>query len=133
MARESLATAQSLVETILNEQQHDRDLLQGMLNHSHRMIESLQSLLEREDQKLETEFQKKKAAARKLFRELISNEEERSDMLSDQLAAVEGQPNISQIVADGVTKPKLADAVGESSSPDVDNQEGESLEQQCVS
>ena len=85
MARLSLETAQALVETIAQEQQQDRKILQTMLDHSTEMVGALNGMLLQEEDKLEAEFRDRKNSLRAMFEQLITNEQDRSERLAQQL------------------------------------------------
>jgi len=101
MARISLETAQALVETIAQEHQQDRKILQTMLDHSTEMVGALNEMLVQEQDKLEAEFRDRKNSVRTMFEQLITNEQDRSERLAQQLTDLTGdvsmRPRVSEV------------------------------------
>ena len=101
MARISLETAQALVETIAQEHQQDRKILQTMLDHSTEMVSALNDMLVQEQDKLEAEFRDRKNSVRTMFEQLITNEQDRSERLAQQLTDLTGdvtaRPRVSEV------------------------------------
>lgn len=101
MARVSLETARALVETIAHEHQQDRKILQTMLDHSTDMVSALNDMLVQEQDKLEAEFRDRKNSVRVMFEQLITNEQDRSERLAQQLADLSGdavsRPRVSEV------------------------------------
>ncbi|MEM8647230.1 MAG: hypothetical protein AAGF86_12910, partial [Pseudomonadota bacterium] len=60
MARISLKTAQALVDTIADEHQQDRKILQTMLDHSTEMVGALNEMMLQEQDKIELEYRDRK-------------------------------------------------------------------------
>ena len=100
MARLSLETAQALVETIAQEQQQDRKILQTMLDHSTEMVGALNGMLVQEEDKLEAEFRDRKNSLRTMFEQLITNEQDRSERLAQQL---------TDLSSDAATRPRVTE------------------------
>jgi hypothetical protein len=90
MARTSIETAQQVIETLLNEQNRDRDNLQRMLVHSEKMSEHLIRMRDEEVQRVETEASDRKAAIHKMFASLLTVEDERRQRLNPQIADIAG-------------------------------------------
>lgn len=90
MARTSIETAHQVIETLLNEQNRDRDNLQRMLVHSEKMSEHLTRMRDEEVQRVETEAAERKAAIHKMFASLLTVEEERRQRLNQQIADIAG-------------------------------------------
>ncbi len=86
MARISLKTAQALVDTIADEHQQDRKILQTMLDHSTEMVGALNEMMLQEQDKIELEYRDRKASVQTLFEQLITNERDRSERLAQQLS-----------------------------------------------
>ncbi|NNF78293.1 MAG: hypothetical protein HKN05_09730 [Rhizobiales bacterium] len=101
MARISLETAQALVETIAQEHQQDRKILQTMLDHSTEMVSALNEMLVQEQDKLEAEFRDRKNSVRAMFEQLITNEQDRSERLAQQLTDLSGdvvaRPRVTKV------------------------------------
>ncbi|MCP5082295.1 MAG: hypothetical protein GY948_11425 [Alphaproteobacteria bacterium] len=101
MARISLETAQALVETIAHEHQQDRKILQTMLDHSTEMVGALNEMLAQEQDKLEIEFRDRKNSVRAMFEQLITNEQDRSERLAQQLTDLSGdvaaRPRVTEV------------------------------------
>lgn len=101
MARISLETAQALVETIAQEHQQDRKILQTMLDHSTEMVGALNEMLAQEQDKLEAEFRERRTSVRTMFEQLITNEQDRSERLAQQLTDLSGEvvsrPRVSEL------------------------------------
>ncbi len=91
MARLSLKTAQALVDTIAEEHQQDRRILQTMLDHSTEMVSALNDMLIQEQDKIEAEFRERKSSIGAMFEQLITNEQDRSDRLMQQLSDLSGE------------------------------------------
>ncbi|MEM8687901.1 MAG: hypothetical protein AAGF81_11265 [Pseudomonadota bacterium] len=86
MARISLKTAQALVDTIADEHQQDRKILQTMLDHSTEMVGALNEMMLQEQDRIEHEYRERKASVQTLFEQLITNERDRSERLAHQLS-----------------------------------------------
>ena len=86
MARISLKTAQALVDTIADEHQQDRRILQTMLDHSTEMVGALNEMMLQEQDKIELEYRDRKSSVQALFEQLITNERDRSERLAQQLS-----------------------------------------------
>lgn len=103
MARLSLKTAQALVDTIAEEHQQDRRILQTMLDHSTEMVNALNDMLIQEQDKLEAEFRERKSSVRAMFEQLITNEQDRSERLAQQLTDLSGEvvsrPRVTEVVS----------------------------------
>lgn len=104
MARISLKTAQALVDTIAEEHQQDRKILQTMLDHSTEMVSALNDMLAQEQDKIEAEFRERKNSVRAMFEQLITNEQDRSERLAQQLTDLSGE-TASQLRVSEVTQP----------------------------
>ncbi len=107
MARISLKTAQALVDTIAEEHQQDRKILQTMLDHSTEMVSALNEMLAQEQDKIEAEFRERKNSVRTMFEQLITNEQDRSERLAQQLTDLSGEA-ASQLRVSEVTQPDYA-------------------------
>jgi DNA-binding protein H-NS len=91
MARSSIESAKNVINTLLNEQERDRENLSRMLIHCEKMTEHLQMLRDEEEHRIDAEGQERKQALRKMFNQLISIEQERRDRLSAHIADLDGQ------------------------------------------
>lgn len=100
MARISLKTAQALVDTIAEEQQQDRKILQTMLDHSNEMVLALNDMLTQEQDKIEAEFRDRKSSVHAMFDQLITNEQDRSERLAQQLTDLTADPLSSPRVSE---------------------------------
>ena len=76
MARISIESAKSIIGTLLNEQERDRDNLQRMLSHSQKMSEALALMRDQEEHRIDTEAAERKANLRRLFGQLLAVEDE---------------------------------------------------------
>jgi hypothetical protein len=90
MARISIESAKSIIGTLLNEQERDRDNLQRMLSHSQKMSEALALMRDQEEHRIDTEAAERKANLRRLFGQLLAVEDERKERLALQIAEIEG-------------------------------------------
>ncbi len=109
MARVSLETAKIVIDSLMVEQERDREALRRMMSHTVKMTEVLQSMREQEEQRMDAELAERKAALGKMFDQLIAAEEERKDRLSRHIADIDGE----ELLEDGP-------AVGRDSSVPVD-------------
>jgi hypothetical protein len=91
MARSSIETAKNVINTLLSEQERDRENLNRMLIHCEKMAEHLQMLRDDEEHRIDAESQERKQALRKMFNQLISIEQERRDRLAAHIADLDGQ------------------------------------------
>lgn len=107
MARISLKTAQALVDTIAEEHQQDRKILQTMLDHSTEMVSALNEMLAQEQDKIEAEFRERKNSVRTMFEQLITNEQDRSERLAQQLTDLSAEAASGLRVSE-VTQPDYA-------------------------
>src|SRR3954451_17725003 len=95
MARTSVESAKNVITTLLNEHERDRGNLQRMLAHSEKMTEYLQMMRDEEEHRIDAEASERKAAARKLFGQLIGIEEERKERIALHIADIDGQKILS--------------------------------------
>jgi hypothetical protein len=91
MARSSIESAKNVINTLLSEQERDRENLNRMLVHCEKMTEHLQMLRDEEEHRIDAEGNERKQALRKMFNQLISIEQERRDRLSAHIADLDGQ------------------------------------------
>ena len=91
MARSSIESAKNVINSLLSEQERDRENLSRMLVHCEKMTEHLQMLRDEEEHRIDAEGQERKQALRKMFNQLISIEQERRDRLSAHIADLDGQ------------------------------------------
>jgi hypothetical protein len=91
MARSSIESAKNVINTLLSEQERDRENLNRMLIHCEKMTEHLQMLRDEEEHRIDAEGQERKQALRKMFNQLISIEQERRDRLAAHIADLDGQ------------------------------------------
>ncbi len=91
MARQSLESAKTVLNALMLEQTRDRDALQRLLNHCSKMVETLQRMREQEEVRIDAEAAERKAAARKMFGELIAVEQDRKERLSLHISDISGE------------------------------------------
>lgn len=90
MARISVESARTVINSLLSEQERDKDHLVRMRCHSEKMTEHLTQMRDGEESRIDQEAQERKAAVRRLFGQLLSVEEERRQRLDQHLADIEG-------------------------------------------
>jgi hypothetical protein len=90
MARTSVETAHQVIESLLSEQNRDRDNLQRMLVHSEKMSEHLTRMRDEEEARADAEAAERKASIHKMFGSLLTVEEERRQRLNQQIADIAG-------------------------------------------
>ena len=90
MPRISIETAHQVLETLLDEQNRDRENLQRMLVHSEKMSEHLARMRDEEEARVELQASERKTAIRKMFASLLVVEEERRQRLNQQVADING-------------------------------------------
>ena len=110
MARISVESAKTVINSLLSEQDRDREYLQRMMAHSQKMTEHLAKMREEEDGRIEAEAAERKAASHRLFDQLLSVEEERRMRLDQHLADIEGMVGASPELpaTNGLDMTKLA-------------------------
>lgn len=91
MARQSLESAKVVLNALMLEQARDREALQGLMSHCTKMIETLQNMRVEEEARIDSEAAERKAAARKIFGDLIAVEEERKERLSLHISDIAGE------------------------------------------
>lgn len=91
MARQSLESAKVVLNALMLEQARDREALQRLMSHCSKMIETLQSMREQEEVRIDAEAAERKAAARKIFGDLIAVEEDRKERLSQHIGDICGE------------------------------------------
>jgi hypothetical protein len=91
MARSSIESAKNVINSLLSEQERDRENLNRMLIHCEKMAEHLQMLRDEEEHRIDTEGQERKQALRHMFNQLIAIEQERRDRLAAHIADLDGQ------------------------------------------
>ncbi|MFW6077432.1 MAG: hypothetical protein ACOC71_06750 [Hyphomicrobiales bacterium] len=91
MPRQSLESAKTVLNALMLEQTRDRDALQRLATHSGKMIETLQNMREQEEVRIDAEAAERKAAARKMFADLIAVEQDRKERLSQQISDISGE------------------------------------------
>ena len=91
MARQSLESAKMVLNALMLEQTRDRDALQRLLNHCGKMVETLQNMREQEEVRIDAEAAERKAAARKMFGELIAVEQDRKERLAQHISDLSGE------------------------------------------
>jgi hypothetical protein len=99
MARQSLESAKLVLNALMLEQARDRDALQRLMNHCSKMIETLQSMREQEEVRIDAEAAERKAAARKIFGELIAVEQDRKERLSLHIGDISGDGSLDDDLA----------------------------------
>jgi len=99
MARQSLESAKVVLNALMLEQTRDRDALQRLLNHCGKMVETLQSMREQEEVRIDAEAAERKAAARKMFGELIAVEQDRKERLSLHISDLSGEQTMDDELA----------------------------------
>jgi hypothetical protein len=83
--------ARTSINSLLSEQERDRENLNRMLVHCEKMTEHLQMLRDEEEHRIDAEGNERKQALRKMFNQLISIEQERRDRLAAHIADLDGQ------------------------------------------
>jgi hypothetical protein len=102
MARQSLESAKTVLNALMLEQTRDRDALQRLVNHSGKMVETLQNMREQEELRIDAEAAERKAAARKIFGDLIAVEQDRKERLSLHISDISGETTMDdEPAADG--------------------------------
>jgi hypothetical protein len=96
MARVSLETAKIVIDSLMTEQERDREALRRMMSHTVKMMEVLQNMREQEERRMDTELAERKAALRKMFGQLIAAEEERKERLSRHIADIDGEDGLEE-------------------------------------
>jgi hypothetical protein len=96
MARVSLETAKIVIDSLMTEQERDREALQRMISHCVKMMEVLTNLREQEERRMDSEIAERKAALRKMFGQLIAAEEERKERLNRHIADIEGEGTLEE-------------------------------------
>jgi len=91
MARVSLETAKIVIDSLMTEQERDREALRRMMSHTVKMMEVLHNMREQEEQRMDAELAERKSALRKMFGQLIAAEEERKERLSRHIADIDGE------------------------------------------
>jgi hypothetical protein len=99
MARVSLETAKIVIDSLMTEQERDREALRRMMNHTTKMVEVLQNMREQEERRMDTELSERKAALRSMFGQLIAAEEERRERLSRHIADIDGEEALENDLA----------------------------------
>ena len=99
MARQSLESARMVLNALMLEQSRDRDALQRLLNHCSKMVETLQSMREQEEVRIDAEAAERKAAARKMFGELIAVEQDRKERLALHISDISGDGTLEDDLA----------------------------------
>jgi hypothetical protein len=94
MARTSIETAHQVIESLLSEQNRDRDNLQRMLVHSEKMSEHLTRMRDEEESRVDAEAAERKVGINKMFGSLLTVEEERRQRLNQQIADIAGLETI---------------------------------------
>jgi hypothetical protein len=109
MARQSLESAKVVLNALMLEQARDREALQGLMSHCTKMIETLDSMREQEEARIESEAAERKAAARKIFGDLIAVEEDRRERLSKHISDIAGEAAVGdESAADGHNSEKAS-------------------------
>lgn len=96
MARVSLETAKIVIDSLMTEQERDREALRRMMSHTIKTMEVLQNMREQEERRMDTELAERKAALRKMFGQLIAAEEERKERLSRHIADIDGEDALEE-------------------------------------
>ncbi len=91
MGRQSLNSARVALNALIAEQNRDREALQRMANHCTKMIDTLQSMREQEEERIDAEAAERKSALRKMFEDLVALEEERRERLSAHISDLNGE------------------------------------------
>ena len=109
MARQSLESAKTVLNALMLEQTRDRDALQRLLNHCGKMVETLQSMREQEELRIDAEAAERKAAARKIFGDLIAVEQDRKERLSLHISDISGESTMDdEFAANGHNSAKAS-------------------------
>jgi hypothetical protein len=90
MSRLSVETAKSVINSLLSEQERDREYLQRMMVHSEKMTEHLVKMRDEEESRIDAEAAERKSALRRMFAQLLTVEEERRQRLEQHLADLNG-------------------------------------------
>lgn len=119
MARQSLESARVVLNALMLEQTRDRDALQRLFNHSGKMVETLQSMREQEELRIDAEAAERKAAARKMFGELIAVEQDRRERLAAHISDLSGDRPMDEELGvnghnSGKARPEELSAAGNS-------------------
>jgi hypothetical protein len=96
MARQSLESAKMVLNALMLEQARDRDALQRLMNHCSKMVETLQSMREQEEMRIDAEAAERKAAAQKIFGELIAVEQDRKERLALHISDISGEGTLDE-------------------------------------
>ena len=99
MARQSVESAKTVLNALMLEQTRDRDALQRLMSHCGKMIETLQSMREQEEMRIDAEAAERKAAVRKMFGELIAVEQDRKERLSLHISDISGEASMDEVPA----------------------------------
>ena len=91
MARQSIESAKVVLNALMLEQTRDRESLQRLMSHCAKMVETLQNMREQEEVRIDAEAAERKAAARKMFGELIAVEQDRKERLASHISDISGE------------------------------------------
>jgi hypothetical protein len=92
MARISVETAKSVLNTLMSEQERDREHLQRMMSHSEKLSDHLTKLRDEELFRIDEDTAERKENVRRLFNQLLTVEEERRQRLQSHILDIEGGP-----------------------------------------
>lgn len=99
MPRASIETAKTVIASLLNEQERDRESLQRLFDHSEKMIAHLQAMRDEEEVRIDAEANERKQAMRRIFTQLTTVEEERRERLQLHIADLAGQKLMNDTVS----------------------------------
>jgi hypothetical protein len=99
MARQSIESAKVVLNALMLEQARDREALQRLMSHCAKMVDTLHNMREQEEARIEAEAAERKAAARKIFGELIAVEEDRKERLSLHISDINGDVTMDDGIA----------------------------------
>ena len=107
MPRISIETAKTVITSLLNEQERDRESLQRLIDHSDKMISHLQAMRDEEESRIEAEANERKQSIRRMFAQLTTVEEERRERLQLHIADIEGQKLMSDIATNANVQQRI--------------------------
>ena len=109
MARQSIESAKVVLNALMLEQARDREALHRLMSHCAKMVETLHNMREQEEARIEAEAAERKAAARKIFGDLIAVEQDRKERLSLHISDISGETTMDdELAADGHNSEKAS-------------------------
>lgn len=107
MPRNSLKKIQESLNSVMEEQRRDRDFFGKLMFHSTKTLLALEDERKMELARLDAELLERRDAINKLFDHMISQEEERRELLTKQLEDLDATPSSGHNEIKNKTKPKL--------------------------